>query len=136
MGRTACTEPQCPYKGDLYLYFLLCSLKMFQSVLFLGTPIQIKFISLQNLKTDRYCFLGEPDRTPLYVGLPSAWGSMDGDCIFPHISWEGSLLGTRADENECINHWLWKRSITLHRDPVGGTWRGGSLRGDFERFCF
>ena len=20
MGRTACTEPQCPYKGDLYLY--------------------------------------------------------------------------------------------------------------------
>jgi len=23
MGRTACTEPQCLYKGDLYLYFLL-----------------------------------------------------------------------------------------------------------------
>jgi len=22
MGRTACTEPQCLYKGDLYLYFL------------------------------------------------------------------------------------------------------------------
>jgi len=21
MGRTACTEPQCLYKGDLYLYF-------------------------------------------------------------------------------------------------------------------
>jgi hypothetical protein len=23
MGRTACTEPQCLYKGDLYLYLLL-----------------------------------------------------------------------------------------------------------------
>jgi hypothetical protein len=22
MGRTACTEPQCLYKGDLYLFFL------------------------------------------------------------------------------------------------------------------
>jgi len=22
LGRTACTEPQCPYKGDLYLYYL------------------------------------------------------------------------------------------------------------------
>ena len=26
--------------------------------------------------------LGEPGRTPLCVGLPSAWGSMDGDCLF------------------------------------------------------
>ena len=23
MGRTACTEPQCLYKGDLYLFILL-----------------------------------------------------------------------------------------------------------------
>ena len=23
MGRTACTEPQCLYKGDLYLYLTL-----------------------------------------------------------------------------------------------------------------
>jgi len=23
MGRTACTEPQCLYKGDLYLFFTL-----------------------------------------------------------------------------------------------------------------
>ena len=23
MGRTACTEPQCLYKGDLYLYLYL-----------------------------------------------------------------------------------------------------------------
>jgi len=26
--------------------------------------------------------LGEPGCTPLYVGLPSAWGSMDGDLMF------------------------------------------------------
>jgi hypothetical protein len=26
--------------------------------------------------------LGEPGRTSLYLGLPSTWGSMDGDLIF------------------------------------------------------
>jgi len=26
--------------------------------------------------------LGEPGRTPLYVGLLSAWGSVDGDLMF------------------------------------------------------
>jgi len=26
--------------------------------------------------------LGEPGRTPLYVGLPSAWGSLGGDLMF------------------------------------------------------
>jgi hypothetical protein len=26
--------------------------------------------------------LGEPCHTPLYVGLPSAWGSVDGDLMF------------------------------------------------------
>jgi len=25
---------------------------------------------------------GEPGQTPLYVGLPSTWGSMDGDLMF------------------------------------------------------
>jgi len=30
--------------------------------------------------------LGEPGHTPLYVGLPSTWGSMDGDLMFsPHF---------------------------------------------------
>jgi hypothetical protein len=37
--------------------------------------------------------LGEPGCSPLYVGLPSAWGSMDGDCMFSPFSWEGSLTG-------------------------------------------
>jgi hypothetical protein len=36
---------------------------------------------------------GEPGRTPLYVGLPSAWGSVDCDGLFSPISWEGSLTG-------------------------------------------
>jgi hypothetical protein len=34
--------------------------------------------------------LGEPGRTPLYVGLPSAWGSVDGDRIFSPFSREGA----------------------------------------------
>ena len=30
--------------------------------------------------------LGEPGRTPLYVGLPSTWGSVNGDHMFsPHF---------------------------------------------------
>jgi len=37
--------------------------------------------------------LGEPSLTPLYVGRPSAWGSVDGDCRFPRISWEGFFFG-------------------------------------------
>jgi len=37
--------------------------------------------------------LGEPGRTPLYVGLLSACGSMDGECMFsPHFV-EGLLFG-------------------------------------------
>jgi hypothetical protein len=38
-------------------------------------------------------FLGEPGRTPLYVGLPSAWGSVEGDLMFSPILYEGSLFG-------------------------------------------
>jgi hypothetical protein len=30
--------------------------------------------------------LGEPRRTPLYVRLPSAWGSVDSDLMFFPIS--------------------------------------------------
>jgi len=37
--------------------------------------------------------LGEPGRTPLYVGLPSAWGFMDGDQMFSLFLWESSLIG-------------------------------------------
>jgi len=59
--------------------------------------------------------LGEPGRTPLYVGLPSAWGSVwQWPIVFPHFSWKDSLLGTLTNINEWINHWLWRRSISLH----------------------
>ena len=44
--------------------------------------------------------LGEPGHTSLYVGLPSSWGSVDGDQMFFPFSWEGSLLGTLTDINE------------------------------------
>jgi len=44
--------------------------------------------------------LREPGRIPLYVGLPSAWGSVDGDKYFPHFLWEDSLLETPIDINE------------------------------------
>jgi len=37
--------------------------------------------------------LVEPGRTPLYVGLPSAWGSVDGDEMLVPFSWESSLTG-------------------------------------------
>jgi len=26
---------------------------------------------------------GEPGLAPLYVGLPPAWATVDGDCVFP-----------------------------------------------------
>jgi len=37
--------------------------------------------------------LGEPGRTPLYVGLPSMWGSVDGEQIFSPFFMEGLLIG-------------------------------------------
>ena len=37
--------------------------------------------------------LGEPGRTPLYVGLPSAWGSVVGDGMISPFSWKGSFFG-------------------------------------------
>jgi len=47
--------------------------------------------------------LGEPGRTPLYVVLPSAWGSVDGDRMFsPHFV-GGLILGTPTVINERLN---------------------------------
>ena len=45
--------------------------------------------------------LGEPGHTRLYVGLPCAWGSVDGDLMFfPICMLKGSFLGTPADIHE------------------------------------
>jgi hypothetical protein len=42
--------------------------------------------------------LGEPGRTPLYVGILSSWGSMDGDLMFFPCFIGGLLVsGTLAD---------------------------------------
>jgi len=37
--------------------------------------------------------LGEPSRTPLYVGPPSTWGSVDGDQCFSPFFVGGLLIG-------------------------------------------
>ena len=62
--------------------------------------------------------LGEPGRTSLYVGLPSAWGSVDGDLMFYLILYKGSFFWGDS-------------SISLHRDPVGEH-GGGSLTRNSE----
>jgi len=41
--------------------------------------------------------LGEPVHNPLHVGLLSAWGSVDGDCIFSHFCGRTPYLGTLTD---------------------------------------
>jgi len=37
--------------------------------------------------------LGEPGHTPLYVGLPAMWSSMDSDQMFPLFFVVGLLIG-------------------------------------------
>ena len=44
--------------------------------------------------------LREPGRTQLYVGLPSTWGSMEGDQIFSPFFMGGLLIGALTDINE------------------------------------
>jgi hypothetical protein len=36
---------------------------------------------------------GEPGRTPFYIGLLSAWGSVDVDRYFPPLQWASTLDG-------------------------------------------
>jgi hypothetical protein len=39
--------------------------------------------------------LGEPGHTPLYVGLLSAWGSVDSDYVFPAFCVRSPFWGLR-----------------------------------------
>jgi len=39
--------------------------------------------------------IGEPGRTQLYAGLPSPWGSVDGDLVFSPICRRASFCGLR-----------------------------------------
>jgi len=39
MGRTACTEPQCLYKGDIYLYLVPRIVEIIRIVLLMIVPL-------------------------------------------------------------------------------------------------
>jgi len=58
MGRTACTEPRCLYKGDLYLYFYSHHLGMQTG----------HFTAVYQLKFCIFCFLSYPN--PSYMLRP------------------------------------------------------------------
>ena len=75
--------------------------------------------------------------SPLYVGLRSGWGSVDGDLMFFLI---GGLRFGDSCRHTCMNEWmnewinrpvaLW-RSTPIHGDPVTEH-GGGSLTRDSE----
>jgi hypothetical protein len=88
------------------------------------------WISDSNVANDP---LGEPSRTPLYICLPSAWGSVGGDRMFSPISWEGFLSGD-SDRYKLMNNAL--AIETEHLSPWGsswGTWRSSLPRTLKER---
>jgi len=72
---------------------------------------------------------GEPGRTPWYVGLLSAWDSVENDLMFFHILFS-SCFGD-SGRHKWIDQWPWRWSFSLHRDHVGEH-EGGSLTGDSE----
>ena len=75
--------------------------------------------------------VGEPDRTPLYVGLLSMWGSEDSEQMFCPFLWEGSLIGD-SDRYERMNKPL---ALEMKHVSIGillGNMEGGSFTGDFE----
>jgi len=49
---------------------------------------------------------------------------LGGDQMFSPF-FVGGLLTGYSDEDGRINHWLWRRSFSRHRDPVGEN--GGGL---------
>jgi hypothetical protein len=76
----------------------------------------------------------EPGRTPLYVGLPSAWGSVDADYMFSS-HFVGGLLFGDSDMYKRTNKPL--ALETEHLSPQRPCWGNmveGSLTRDFEGF--
>jgi len=54
MGRTACTEPQCLYKGDLYLFFYLYGVTHLNScAVALYLPHRGGIITFANSRSDQ-----------------------------------------------------------------------------------
>jgi hypothetical protein len=73
--------------------------------------------------------LGEPCRTPLHIELPSAWGSVEGDCVFSP-NYVGGLRFGDSDRYKRMNKSL--ALETEHLSPWGPCWgnmEGGSLTG-------
>ena len=54
MVRTACTEPQCLYKGALYLYLYLFDHKIQRNTvcIFISSQIIIRFEKIISIKSD------------------------------------------------------------------------------------
>jgi hypothetical protein len=77
--------------------------------------------------------LGEPGHTPLYVGLSSAWGSMDGDLCLSPFCRRAPFLETLADINKYIDQRLWRRCIIVQRDSAGNVERDPLVRTLRER---
>ena len=69
--------------------------------------------------------LGEPGCIPLYVGLPSALGSVDSDHIFPPF-FVGGLITGEYDKYKRLNKPMaLEMSFSLRTDPAGE--HGGGL---------
>jgi hypothetical protein len=51
--------------------------------------------------------LGEQGRTPMYVGLLSTWGSVDGDLMFFPILEDGSFFGDSSRHSYKCSTFSW-----------------------------
>jgi len=59
MGRTACTEPQCLYKGDIYLFFYAFIIKAYNVFPEVVTRfIILIFMNLRFTTDITMCYLG------------------------------------------------------------------------------
>ena len=80
--------------------------------------------------------LGEPGRTPLYVGLLSAWGSVDADYMFS-LHFVGGLIFGDSNRYKRTNKPL---ALEMeHLSPQGPCWgkmEEGSLTGDCDGVFF
>ena len=53
MGRVACTEPQCLYKGALYLFYLAIT----QRLLYVPSRLTLQTINTLNAELNPICYL-------------------------------------------------------------------------------
>jgi hypothetical protein len=74
--------------------------------------------------------LGEPGHTPLYVGLPSTWGSVDGDHIFSLFFVGWLLIGDSDIMNELMNG----RLCIGDSDITNELMNGGLHIGDSDKY--